>query len=104
MEYFDLSRPKFNARTELLFEANRDRKQTDPTIAGFNIGIDNGEAAGQTIGHCEKDWLENRIHEAVCSGRITVGDAQREIKEDGVSAGVGGVYGSGGEIITSATS
>ena len=36
----------------------------------------------QHPGAHEKDWLENELHEEVCRGKISLVDAQNEIKED----------------------
>jgi hypothetical protein len=40
----------------------------------------------QHPGAHEKDWLENRLHKEVCSGTITLEDAQQEIKNDWYAA------------------
>jgi hypothetical protein len=40
----------------------------------------------QHPGAHEKDWLENRLHDEVCAGKITLQDAQQEIKEDWYAA------------------
>jgi hypothetical protein len=34
----------------------------------------------------EKDWLENELHKEVCSGKITLADAQKEIAADWYAA------------------
>ena len=39
-----------------------------------------------TPGAHEKDWLENQMHKEVCSGRITLSEAQQEIKADWYAA------------------
>ena len=36
----------------------------------------------QHPGAHEKDWLENELHKEVCAGKITLPDAQTEIKND----------------------
>jgi diadenosine tetraphosphate (Ap4A) HIT family hydrolase len=59
-EIFDLSRPETNAYNEILNRAKREIEQTDRTVAGFNIGINNGEAAGQTIHHCHIHLIPRR--------------------------------------------
>ena len=40
----------------------------------------------QNPGAHEKDWLENRLHEDVCSDRINLEQAQQEIKADWYAA------------------
>ena len=34
--------------------------QKDPTVTGFNIGINNGESAGQTVFHCHIHLIPRR--------------------------------------------
>ena len=34
--------------------------QIDPTISGFNIGMNDGEAAGQTVAHCHIHLIPRR--------------------------------------------
>ena len=58
---FDLSRPETNAYNELLSRVARDIRQVDPRVAGFNIGSNNGEAAGQTLGHCHVHLIPRRL-------------------------------------------
>jgi len=48
-EYFDLGRPELNAVHFLLEQLKRRLQSSDPTVAGFNVGINCGEAAGQTV-------------------------------------------------------
>lgn len=40
----------------------------------------------QHPGAHEKDWLENQLHKEVCSGKITLEEAQQEIKKDWYAA------------------
>jgi 5-methylcytosine-specific restriction endonuclease McrA len=40
----------------------------------------------QHPGAHEKDWLENELHKEVCAGKITLADAQQEIKVDWYAA------------------
>jgi hypothetical protein len=44
------------------------------------------EAASPTPGSHEKDRLENRLHDLVCSGQVTLRKAQRMIATDWVKA------------------
>jgi diadenosine tetraphosphate (Ap4A) HIT family hydrolase len=58
--YFDLSRPEINA-CNLLLEGVREMvNQADDAIAGYNIGINDGEAAGQSIFHCHLHLIPRR--------------------------------------------
>ena len=34
--------------------------QNDPTVTGFNIGVNNGESAGQTVFHCHIHLIPRR--------------------------------------------
>jgi ATP adenylyltransferase len=52
VDWFDLYRPARAAIERLLDEQRGALQAEDPSIAGFNIGINAGEAAGQTIFHC----------------------------------------------------
>ena len=50
-DYFDLYQPERNAAQALL-EAEREKiRSTDKEVSGFNVGINCGEDAGQTIFH-----------------------------------------------------
>lgn len=35
-------------------------QQTDAKVAGLNIGVNNGEAAGQTVKHCHVHLIPRR--------------------------------------------
>lgn len=60
---FDLSRPETNAYNELLGRAKQEIKYADPTVVAFNVGINNGEAAGQTVQHCHIHLIPRRVDE-----------------------------------------
>lgn len=60
-EVFDLSRPETNACNELLGKAKQVLLAADPEVKGFNIGINNGEAAGQTVEHCHIHLIPRRL-------------------------------------------
>jgi diadenosine tetraphosphate (Ap4A) HIT family hydrolase len=59
-DYFDLHQPERNAIDQLL----RDRKQAieveDATVTGFNVGINCGRDAGQTISHVHVHLIPRR--------------------------------------------
>jgi ATP adenylyltransferase len=59
-DYFDLTSAEREAMTELLLECRRDIAVRDPAVAGFNIGINIGAAAGQTIFHCHIHLVPRR--------------------------------------------
>jgi diadenosine tetraphosphate (Ap4A) HIT family hydrolase/5-methylcytosine-specific restriction endonuclease McrA len=59
-EIFDLSRPETNACNELLGMAKQGINVADADVRGFNVGINNGEAAGQTVQHCHIHLIPRR--------------------------------------------
>jgi ATP adenylyltransferase len=59
-DFFELYEPERHACIRLLDEAKRGAKAQDPSIAGFNIGINVGEAAGQTVHHCHVHLIPRR--------------------------------------------
>lgn len=59
-EVFDLSRPETNAYNDLLRKAKREIEHSDPSVSGFNVGINNGEVAGQTVQHCHLHLVPRR--------------------------------------------
>lgn len=58
--YFDLGRPEVNACNMLLEHMKNDIESQDSTVTGFNIGINAGEDAGQTIFHCHIHLMPRR--------------------------------------------
>ena len=58
--YFDLYQPEINACNQLLQEVRGRIKGQDDTVTGFNIGVNNGEDAGQTIPHCHIHLIPRR--------------------------------------------
>lgn len=59
-DYFDASEAEKSAMNELL-QIRRDNLLTsDTTIEGFNIGINCGKAAGQTVLHCHIHLIPRR--------------------------------------------
>lgn len=60
VSYFDMSRPEINAAHDLLEEGKKLIKAQDHDVEGFNIGINEGEIAGQTISHCHIHLIPRR--------------------------------------------
>jgi ATP adenylyltransferase len=58
--YFELGQAEINACSQLLKYAKRDSQFQDSTISGFNIGMNNGESAGQTVFHCHIHLIPRR--------------------------------------------
>lgn len=59
-DYFSLSRPELNACNRLLNHMKDFIQEKDPTVVGFNIGMNAGEAAGQTVIHCHIHLIPRR--------------------------------------------
>lgn len=57
---FDLTSQEREACHQLLFESKEKILKKDPTVDGFNIGINSGESAGQTIFHCHIHLIPRR--------------------------------------------
>jgi len=58
--WFDLGQSEVNAITQLLSELKSEIDSQDETVTGYNIGINNGEDAGQTIFHCHVHLIPRR--------------------------------------------
>jgi ATP adenylyltransferase len=61
IDYFGLTQPELNAVNQLLSSEKKKLQKTDPSIAGFNIGMNCGEASGQTIFHCHIHLIPRRV-------------------------------------------
>ncbi len=58
--YFDLSNGERDACHALMIEIKEDILSGDESVEGCNIGINNGEVAGQTIFHCHIHLIPRR--------------------------------------------
>jgi len=58
--YFDMNLSEVSACNELLIMARTTILDKDNTVEGFNIGINSGEVAGQTIFHCHIHLIPRR--------------------------------------------
>jgi ATP adenylyltransferase len=63
--YFDLNNDEKRAIDELVDETRRAILLQDVSVAGFNIGINIGKVAGQTILHCHVHLIPRRPGDAV---------------------------------------
>jgi ATP adenylyltransferase len=63
--YFDLNPREKRAMDELIDEVRLAILADDPTVAGFNIGVNIGKVAGQTIFHCHVHLIPRRRDDAV---------------------------------------
>ncbi len=60
VDYFGLSQAEINATTQLIHQLRESMMKEDVTVEGFNIGMNCGEAAGQTIFHCHIHLIPRR--------------------------------------------
>ena len=59
-DYFGLYQPEINAINQLLMDQKAVVSKTDSSVTGFNIGMNCGESAGQTISHCHVHLIPRR--------------------------------------------
>jgi len=59
-QYFDLTQPEVNAIHGLILRQQEELIKADPSIEGFNIGMNCGEVAGQTVMHCHIHLIPRR--------------------------------------------
>jgi len=58
--YFDLVQAEINACNQLINKIKKEIDVKDKSVQGYNIGINNGETAGQTIFHCHIHLIPRR--------------------------------------------
>ena len=58
--FFDLFDPERRAINLLLDELRVEILKKDPTVSGFNVGMNSGEVAGQTVGHAHVHLIPRR--------------------------------------------
>ena len=63
-DFFDLYQPEINAVHVLLGETKKEIEGLDETVTGFNVGLNSGEDAGQTIFHCHIHLIPRRKDDA----------------------------------------
>jgi len=59
-DYFGLVQAEVHAINRLMTEQKKLLQEADQTIEGFNIGMNCGEVAGQTIFHCHIHLIPRR--------------------------------------------
>jgi diadenosine tetraphosphate (Ap4A) HIT family hydrolase len=62
-DYFDLGTAESRACHRLITEARSLVCKSDPAVMGFNVGINNGEVAGQTVMHCHIHLIPRRVND-----------------------------------------
>ncbi len=60
-DYFGLTQAEINATTKLIDNLRESIMKEDATVEGFNIGMNCGEVAGQTIFHCHIHLIPRRL-------------------------------------------
>lgn len=60
-DYFGMSQAEINAINQLIRSQKKKLDEIDPTIDGYNIGMNCGETAGQTIFHCHVHLIPRRM-------------------------------------------
>jgi len=60
-DYFELGQPELNSVHFLLEEFKRRLQARDEAVKGFNVGINCGEASGQTVFHCHIHLIPRRL-------------------------------------------
>ena len=59
-DFFDLYQPEINAVHSLLGGMKQKVEELDGSVTGFNVGMNSGEAAGQTVFHCHVHLIPRR--------------------------------------------
>ena len=59
-DYFDLYQPELNAIHDLLAQQKQSIMQNHNTVSGFNVGINAGKSAGQTVFHVHIHLIPRR--------------------------------------------
>lgn len=59
-DYFDLYQPELNAMQDLMRKQRNDMLSRDQSISGFNVGLNIGQSAGQTIFHVHMHLIPRR--------------------------------------------
>lgn len=60
-DYFGLHRPELNACDDLIKKLKQQIQSEDESVVAFNIGMNAGDAAGQTIFHCHIHLIPRRV-------------------------------------------
>jgi diadenosine tetraphosphate (Ap4A) HIT family hydrolase/5-methylcytosine-specific restriction endonuclease McrA len=60
LDYFELGQPELNAVHSLLMQVKKQLQERDSTVTGFNVGINCGQTAGQTVLHCHIHLIPRR--------------------------------------------
>ena len=59
-DYFDLNKEEINELDEILKDQKKELKKLDKEITAFNVGVNIGKDAGQSIMHCHIHLIPRR--------------------------------------------
>ena len=59
-DFFELTEDEILACNQLILEVRQRMLDQDPAVQGFNIGMNAGEVAGQTVFHCHIHLIPRR--------------------------------------------
>ena len=59
-DYFGLYQPELNAVNQMINEVKEGIEEIDSSVTGFNIGMNCGEDAGQSVFHCHIHLIPRR--------------------------------------------
>jgi ATP adenylyltransferase len=65
LTYFDLGQPEVNACHRLLHAVRQQIERDDSSVSGFNIGMNSGVTAGQSVMHCHVHLIPRREGDVV---------------------------------------
>ena len=60
LSYFDLNKGEIESMNVLLARQREAILQSDPKVTGFNIGVNDGSSAGQTVSHLHVHLIPRR--------------------------------------------
>jgi diadenosine tetraphosphate (Ap4A) HIT family hydrolase len=60
VDYFELTKEELLGCNELIHQLKKSIIKEDPAVIAFNIGMNAGEAAGQTVFHCHIHLIPRR--------------------------------------------
>lgn len=63
-DYFDCYQPEINAMNQLVSIVKDNIKKDDDSVKGFNLGVNSGVSAGQTVMHCHMHLIPRRNGDA----------------------------------------
>jgi ATP adenylyltransferase len=65
VDYFSLTRDEVFACDQLIREVRAEILNEDASVCGFNLGVNNGAVAGQTVFHCHFHLIPRREGDVV---------------------------------------